>query len=93
MIGEHQITRASQTSRERPGCDSLKRKAANCAYCGCEMEPDRKQTDHMTPLALGGDHSLRNIVIVCPGCNRKGSLNYAEWIERVEPEHKARAIG
>ncbi len=57
------------------------------------MEPDRKQTDHMTPLALGGDHSLRNIVIVCPGCNRKGSLNYAEWIERVEPEHKARAIG
>ena len=34
---------------------------------------DRKQTDHMVPLVLAGEHSLRNIVIVCPPCNGRKS--------------------
>jgi hypothetical protein len=52
-----------------------------------------KQTDHMIPLVLAGEHSLRNIVIVCPPCNgRKARLSYEEWMERVEPEHKQRVM-
>ncbi len=67
----------------------LKDEANNCAYCGRVLGD--KQTDHMIPLVLGGEHSLRNIVVVCPTCNgRKARLSYDEWLQRVEPEHRER---
>lgn len=69
----------------------LKQHATQCAYCGERLT--LKQTDHMIPLALGGEHSLRNIVIVCPDCNaRKARLSYSEWVERVAPQHRARVL-
>ena len=69
----------------------MKAAATHCAYCGCVLSD--KQTDHMIPLVLAGEHSLRNIVIVCPPCNgRKARLSYEEWIERVVPEHKQRVM-
>jgi 5-methylcytosine-specific restriction endonuclease McrA len=69
----------------------LKQEATRCAYCDCTL--GEKQTDHMIPLVLGGAHSLRNIVIVCPDCNaRKARLDYAEWIERAEPQHRPRVV-
>jgi 5-methylcytosine-specific restriction endonuclease McrA len=69
----------------------LKREARHCAYCRCALFD--KQTDHMIPLVLGGEHSLRNIVIVCPTCNgRKGRLSYEEWIDRVDAQHRARLL-
>jgi hypothetical protein len=45
----------------------------------------------MVAVCHGGEHSMRNIVIVCRPCNaRKASLTYEQWIERVQPEHRAR---
>lgn len=65
--------------------------ASRCAYCDCPFEDAQKQTDHMVALCHGGEHSLRNIVIVCRPCNaRKASLTYEQWIDRVEPEHRWR---
>jgi 5-methylcytosine-specific restriction endonuclease McrA len=70
---------------------SAKRTAKQCAYCGGRLL--RKQTDHMIPLTLGGAHSMRNIVIVCPDCNaRKARLSYEEWVDRVEPQHRERVL-
>ena len=67
----------------------LKRRATHCAYCDVQLL--RKQTDHMIALALGGEHSLRNIVIVCPECNlRKHILSYEQWIDRIEEQHRPR---
>jgi 5-methylcytosine-specific restriction endonuclease McrA len=67
----------------------LKLRTNRCAYCDGFLT--RKETDHMTPVCLGGAHSLRNIVIACPRCNgRKAKLTYAQWIDRIEPEHRAR---
>jgi hypothetical protein len=67
----------------------MKREARECAYCGAELTA--KSTDHMIALCHGGEHSRRNVVIVCPSCNaRKAMLTYEEWIERVSPEHRAR---
>jgi len=88
----------TRLGREREGADGtatreaiaeLKRAATHCAYCGSRLL--RKQTDHMNPVGLGGEHSLRNIVIVCPDCNaRKATLSYEKWIERVDQQHRAR---
>ena len=69
----------------------LKAATTHCSYCDERLFS--KQTDHMITLALGGEHSLRNIVIVCPECNlTKHKLSYEEWIERVDPRHRARVI-
>ncbi len=70
---------------------TAKAAASRCAYCDCPFEDAQKQMDHMVALCHGGEHSLSNIVIVCRPCNaRKASLTYAQWIERVEPEHRVR---
>jgi 5-methylcytosine-specific restriction endonuclease McrA len=91
---ETRIERIDATSDGTATKESVleaKAAASRCAYCDCLFEEARKQTDHMVALCHGGDHSLRNIVIVCRPCNaRKASLTYAQWIERVEPEHRVR---
>ncbi len=69
----------------------LKEIADHCAYCGDMLS--EKQTDHMIPLALGGEHSLRNILIVCPACNgRKARLSFGEWLDRIDPRHRNRTL-
>jgi 5-methylcytosine-specific restriction endonuclease McrA len=44
-----------------------------CAYCGCK--PKRLTRDHIIPLALGGEHTMSNIVPACGPCNSK------KWIK------------
>lgn len=72
----------------------LKSRATHCAYCDAPLHVDRDvQTDHMIALCHGGAHSLRNIVIVCARCNgRKARLTFAEWVERIGPEHRDRVV-
>ena len=85
---EREFADGTVTSEEIAG---LKQKATYCAYCACALV--KKQTDHMVPLVLGGKHSLRNIVIVCPDCNaRKARLSYEQWIGRVAHQHRARVV-
>jgi len=93
----HQATRVQRSIQQADGTvvqgtiARLKRQATHCAYCDSRLL--RKQTDHMIPLALGGEHSVRNIVIVCQDCNqRKHALSYEQWIERCEPSHRPRLI-
>lgn len=72
---------------------ALKQRTVHCAYCDSAMFPADKVTDHMIPLSRGGEHSVRNLVICCRLCNgRKASLSYEEWIERIDPEHRAKAV-
>jgi 5-methylcytosine-specific restriction endonuclease McrA len=94
---EHEQTRQARIAATCDGTatkesvQKAKAGASRCAYCDCPFEDARKQTDHMVALCHGGEHSLRNIVIVCRPCNaRKASLTYEQWIERVEPEHRLR---
>jgi 5-methylcytosine-specific restriction endonuclease McrA len=72
----------------------LKAQASRCAYCDDPFVfAEEKQTDHMVALCHGGEHSRRNVVIVCRRCNgRKARLTYAEWLDRVEPAHRGRTM-
>lgn len=72
----------------------LKLQASRCAYCDDPfVVAGEKQTDHMVALCHGGEHSRRNVVIVCRRCNgRKARLTYAQWLDRVEPQHLERAV-
>lgn len=91
MRREERMLCGSDGTATAQAISRLKRAATHCAYCACVL--GEKQTDHMFPLVLGGEHSLRNVVIVCPECNgKKSTLSYAEWLERVAPEHRARVL-
>ena len=50
-----------------------------CYYC--RRQASRLQSDHIEPLARGGDHSHENTARVCWECNRtKGDLFLLEWV-------------
>jgi 5-methylcytosine-specific restriction endonuclease McrA len=95
------VSRWGRTRYERikVGADSLseeqiselKREARSCAYCDASISDSEKQTDHILPLSLGGDHSERNVVIVCRPCNgAKSAVHPGVWLNRLSGESRAR---
>jgi 5-methylcytosine-specific restriction endonuclease McrA len=64
--------------------------AAGCAYCGIRLDNAGKTLDHMQPLALGGAHSLDNLLVACLACNaKKGAMPFLRWLDRL-PEPRRR---
>jgi hypothetical protein len=56
--------------------DSTKILAKPCFYCGAKSS----QLDHVVPLAIGGRHSLGNLVASCVRCNTsKNKKTIMEW--------------
>ncbi len=43
-----------------------------CNSCGCDISK-YKELDHHMPLSKGGNHSIDNVVWLCPDCNRSKS--------------------
>ena len=72
---------ASQVSKGRqrdPLPDDVKvavwrRDQGKCAKCG---SPERLEFDHIIPVVMGGSNTVRNVRLLCEGCNREkgGSL-------------------
>ncbi len=68
-----------------------------CIYCGNEFSYDnygrlKANIDHMNPAALGGEDSVRNVIYVCSKCNvKKGSLNFTDWLNKLDPDNKRKA--
>lgn len=59
----------------------FKRDGGRCAYCDCELQPDRFHVDHVHPVALGGGNEPGNLVATCPPCNMsKGAKTLEEWL-------------
>lgn len=51
---------------------------SSCAYC--ETPLSVPHWDHVVPLALGGTHSVGNLLPSCEDCNKsKGSATLMEW--------------
>lgn len=49
------------------------RDAGRCHICGRKADPYNWHLEHLIPLALGGEHSYRNVAVSHPACNaRKG---------------------
>lgn len=52
-----------------------------CVYCGRELTEYNKSLEHMLPMSLGGEHSIRNVIVVCRLCNEtKRARPFDEWI-------------
>jgi 5-methylcytosine-specific restriction endonuclease McrA len=60
-----------------------------CPYCGGNLEQSASHMDHMDPLELGGEDSIRNAVYCCQKCNlKKGVRSFVEWLNQLIPEFK-----
>jgi 5-methylcytosine-specific restriction endonuclease McrA len=88
------IKAGSDGTLTTPVVRALKAAARRCAYCDEPFLVARdKQTDHMIAVCHGTEHSRRNVVIVCRRCNgKKASLTYGDWLDRIAPQHRGRAI-
>ncbi|MBK6602171.1 MAG: HNH endonuclease [Betaproteobacteria bacterium] len=77
----------------------LRSERDNCPYCGIALPDttaDRKQlrtvVDHMDPLELGGEDSLRNVVCCCSRCNsRKKDRLFLDWLQKLDEPFRTRA--
>jgi hypothetical protein len=71
-----------------------------CPYCGGKLPPQyigvhpelgtfrgRAHLDHMDPMELGGENSIRNVVYICDECNyKKGERSFLEWLDMLTHE-------
>ena len=70
----------------------------HCAYCGCELEYDKMQIDHIIPLQRGmskkesirygilkGSNGYKNLNPSCGSCNRsKSDFKLEAWRSEIE---------
>lgn len=54
---------------------------AVCYYCGVPISSKSCHFDHIIPLSKGGEHSVRNLCVSCPACNReKSGKQITAWV-------------
>ena len=57
----------------------------HCAYCGCEIDIQQMQVDHVVPLRKGGEDSLSNMLPACRSCNHyKSTLTVEQFRQMIE---------
>lgn len=68
----------------------IERDRNRCRYCGCELEPDSRQFDHVDP---NGANTLANVVLTCGRCNRRKSNRTLEdaGMTLLEPQNADRS--
>lgn len=55
-------------------------KIVRCYWCLGRFIGIKCHVDHIEPISLGGSHSLQNLCISCPKCNRaKHDKTVSEW--------------
>ncbi len=73
---------------------------SSCPYCGGRLGPlptlspeaveegQSAHLDHMDPLSLGGEDSVRNALYACRACNlAKGKRLFVDWLAMLTPAH------
>lgn len=59
-----------------------------CPYCGVKLD-ENSHIDHMDPLELGGEESIKNAVFCCSSCNiKKGAKPFLLWLKNLKPKYR-----
>ena len=57
-----------------------------CYYCGTSISK-KFHIEHLTPLVIGGDNDINNIMLACPPCNQdKGVCDEAAYWRRLKKQ-------
>lgn len=56
--------------------------SVTCYYCSATLSGRDAHFDHIIPLVMGGEHSVKNLCVSCPKCNlSKGRKTPQMWIK------------
>lgn len=56
-----------------------------CAYCGCVLEINKMQVDHVRPLRKGGTNDIENLLPACRSCNHyKATFTVEQFRENLQ---------
>jgi 5-methylcytosine-specific restriction protein A len=62
-------TRKGKEFRKATKADAWLRCKGACEKCGLVLKPGGFAYDHVIPVAMGGDATLRNCEVLCDGCH------------------------
>ena len=58
-----------------------------CPCCDGWMRSDAKALDHIIPIKLGGEHTIKNVMVLCWTCNSgKHAYHPSKWLRMLKPE-------
>jgi 5-methylcytosine-specific restriction endonuclease McrA len=61
---------------------------AKCIYCSTSLTNENATTDHIIPIANGGNNAQVNLVVVCFDCNNeRGSLDFYDYMKIKNPNN------
>lgn len=64
-----------------------------CHWCRHPVTFHHATSDHLVPLAIGGAHTLNNLVIACRPCNEQRGQQLADFLEQHPELHVPRPRG
>lgn len=76
------IKRKTYSKEERK---SIYNKAGGrCELCGCRLVLEDMTLDHIVPLSMGGEDSMKNLQTACYACNRfKSNILPDDFMDRI----------
>lgn len=72
---------ASKTELVSPAA-ILARDCGICHICAMQVDPRNWHQDHIVPLSMGGSHTMDNIAVSHPWCNRIKSARTLDRVDR-----------
>lgn len=61
----------------------------HCAYCGCELNYEDMQVDHLDPVYKGGNDDISNYMPACRMCNfYKSTFSLEDFRKNIETLNK-----
>lgn len=60
-----------------------------CPYCNSELHEDIISSDHIIPVAKGGNNTKINLVVCCKDCNvERGDTEFYRYLYAKQPKYK-----
>lgn len=62
---------------------------ARCIYCENKLTIDNATTDHIIPIANGGNNCQVNLMVCCQPCNsERGIIPFSKYIKSKNPKYR-----
>ena len=64
-------------------------KNAKCIYCEKELTMENATTDHIVPIADGGNNCQVNLMVCCQPCiSERGTIPFNEYLKNKNPKYR-----
>jgi ssDNA-binding Zn-finger/Zn-ribbon topoisomerase 1 len=60
-----------------------------CIYCENKLTMENATSDHIIPIAEGGNNTQVNIIISCKNCNNeRGTMDFTDYLKLKNPKYQ-----